>query len=46
MIKINAIFHRKENDFKPEQSVVEKIITLSDEEFIQFRHNMIDDTIL
>lgn len=43
MIKINAIFHRKENDFKSEQSVVEKTITLPDEEFIQFRHNMIDD---
>ena len=43
MIKINAIFQRKENDFKPEQSVVEKRITLPDEDFIQFRHNMIDD---
>ena len=42
MIKINAIFRRKEIDFKPEQSVVEKTITLPDEEFIQFRHNMID----
>lgn len=43
MLTTKAIFERKENWFEPQDSVIEKIVTLSAEEYKAFSQNMLRD---